>query len=275
MIDKEIENINKLILEILSKKNLNFFLNETIQIVDDSSSSTFKSNELQNDKYFILHHSVTKGESSGVVNILNKRGLGVQWVIDRNGVVHQTLGRGKKGAHVKKIGRKAPKDLSNSTTQGVEIIAMDDSDILLKQCKSALILIKMLGYPLSNIYGHGEVSTNKGYNEGATCKAYVTKYWNTPEEQLPEVDTELSKNTTPKVDEKIPKEVQKQEPKVVNTQIDKEKVPVEKTNQNPPDETKDSSFGEKFVEKLFGNLFSENSDKFKEEITRIKKLNNY
>ncbi len=133
----------------------------------------------------------------------------------------------------------------------------------------------MLGYPLSNIYGHGEVSTNKGYNEGATCKAYVTKYWNTPEEQLPEVDTELSKNTTPKVDEKIPKEVQKQEPKVVNTQIDKEKVPVEKTNQNPPDETKDSSFGEKFVEKLFGNLFSENSDKFKEEITRIKKLNNY
>lgn len=275
MIDKEIENINKLILEILSKKNLNFFLNETIQIVDDSGSSTFKSNELQNDKYFILHHSVTKGESSGVVNILNKRGLGVQWVIDRNGVVHQTLGKGKKGAHVKKIGRKAPKDLSNSTTQGVEIVAMDDSDILLKQCKSALILIKMLGYPLSNVYGHGEVSTNKGYNEGATCKAYVTKYWNTPEEQLPEVDTELSTNSTPKTDEKIPKEVQKQEPKVVNTQIDKEKVPVEKTNQNPPDETKDSSFGEKFVEKLFGNLFSENSDKFKEEITRIKKLNNY
>ena len=275
MIDKEIENINKLILEILSKKNLNFFLNETIQIVDDSGSSTFKSNELQNDKYFILHHSVTKGESSGVVNILNKRGLGVQWVIDRNGVVHQTLGKGKKGAHVKKIGRKAPKDLSNSTTQGVEIVAMDDSDILLKQCKSALILIKMLGYPLSNVYGHGEVSTNKGYNEGATCKAYVTKYWNTPEEQLPEVDTELSTNSTPKTDEKIPKEVQKQEPKVVNTQIDKEKVPVEKTNQNPPDESKSTSFGEKFVEKLFGNLFSENSDKFKEEITRIKKLNNY
>ena len=57
--------------------------------------------------------------------------------------------------------------------------------ITIKQCKTALILIKSLGYSLSNVFGHGEVSTNKQATEGKKCKTYATKYWDTPEDELP------------------------------------------------------------------------------------------
>ena len=82
-----------------------------------------------------------------------------------------------------------PKDLSNRTTQGVEIIAKDDTDISIEQCKTALKLIKSLGYPLSNIYGHGEVSRNRGPEEGKTCKAYIKKNWNASNLDLPDLST--------------------------------------------------------------------------------------
>jgi hypothetical protein len=246
-------------------RTLNNLIIETLQMVDDSSSSTFRSKPLKDDKYFILHHSVTKGGASGVVNILNKRGLGVQWVIDRDGVVHQTLGRGMKGAHVKSFGRSAPSDLSNSTTQGVEIVALDDSDILLKQCKSALLLVKLLGYPLNNVYGHGEVSTNKALNEGATCKAYLKKYWNTPEDKLPEVDSELSS--------KIPTETPSKETDTKVTEPKKE-TSVKTTTPTQPDEKEsDNDSVIKSLLSPLSNLFKEEkSKKLNEEVNRMKRL---
>jgi outer membrane biosynthesis protein TonB len=253
-------------------RTLNNLIIETLQMVDDSGSSTFRSKPLKDDKYFILHHSVTKGDASGVVNILNKRGLGVQWVIDRDGVVHQTLGRGMKGAHVKSFGRSAPNDLSNSTTQGVEIVALDDSDILLKQCKSALLLVKLLGYPLNNVYGHGEVSTNKALNEGATCKAYLKKYWNTPEDKLPEVDSELSSKTSTETPSKetVSKDV-KTDTKV--TEPEKE-TSVKTTTPTQPDKKEtDFDLGIKNLISPFSNLFNEEkSKKLNEEVNRMKQL---
>ena len=254
---------------------LNNLIIETLQMVDDSGSSTFKSKPLENDKYFILHHSVTKGPASGVVNILNKRRLGIQWVIDRDGVVHQTLGRGMKGAHVKSIGRSAPKDLSNSTTQGVEIVAMDDSDILLKQCKSALLLVKSLGYSLSNVYGHGEVSTNKALNEGATCKAYLKKYWNTPEDKLPEVDPELSTKTFDEIPtkEKDSKEIKKD---IKITQPEKETSVKTTEPTKSPDEKDTDDFGIKSLLEPLSFLYKEEKNiRLTEEVDRMKQLFKY
>jgi hypothetical protein len=87
--------------------------------------------------------------------------------------------------------------MSNRTAQGVEIIAKNDNDVLIKQCKSALMIIKDLGYSLSNVYGHGEVQSNKMATEGQKCKRYATKYWNTPTNDLPDVDDELGKDVDP------------------------------------------------------------------------------
>jgi hypothetical protein len=166
---------------------------ESLSAEDISGSATMKSkgSPLKNDKYFILHHTAGRGTPQGVVGILNKRGLGVQWVIDRDGEIFQTLPKNSFGQHVAPNKGSAPSDMSNRTAQGVEIIAK------IKQCKSALMIIKDLGYSLSNVYGHGEVQSNKMATEGQKCKRYATKYWNTPTNDLPDVDDELGKDVDP------------------------------------------------------------------------------
>jgi hypothetical protein len=172
---------------------------ESLSAEDISGSATMrrKGTPLNNDKYFILHHTAGRGTPQGVVGILNKRGLGIQWVIDRDGQIYQTLPKDSFGQHVVPNKGSAPSDMSNKTAQGVEIIAKNDNDVLIKQCKSALMIIKDLGYSLSNVYGHGEVQSNKMATEGQKCKRYATKYWNTPTNDLPDVDDELGKDVDP------------------------------------------------------------------------------
>lgn len=181
------------------------------KVIDISSSSTFKSEPMKDDKYFILHHTAGRGKASDVVNVLNSRKLGVQWVIDRDGNLFKTLPSGHRGAHIKMIRSSVPKDLSNKTAQGVEIIAKDDSDISITQCRTALKLIKSLGYPQSNVYGHGDVSRNRGPEEGKTCKAYIKKYWSTPESQLPGSDAAIGKIEDRKGGDKSKKDSSKNE----------------------------------------------------------------
>ena len=188
----EIDRLYESISSFSFKKNI---LKEgTLDITDISGTSTFKSKKLPTDKYFIVHHTAGRGVASQVIDVLNTRGLGIHWIIDRDGKLFKGLPSGAKGAHVTSLYPSAPKDLSNSSSQGVEIIAKEDNDILIPQCKTALKLVKSLNYPLSNIYGHGEVSSNKMKTEGATCKAYMKKYWNTPESELPDSDPSLGKS---------------------------------------------------------------------------------
>lgn len=185
----EIDRLYESILSFSFKKNI---LKEgTLNITDISGTSTFKSKKLPTDKYFIIHHTAGRGNASNVIDVLNKRGLAVHWIIDRDANLYKSLPTGTKGAHVTSFYPSTPKDLNNSSTQGVEIIASNDDDILIPQCKTALKLVKSLGYPLSNIYGHGEVSSNKMKTEGATCKAYMKKYWDTPVSELPDSDTTI------------------------------------------------------------------------------------
>lgn len=174
-------------------------VNESLNVDDISGSATMRSKgtPLKNDKYFILHHTAGRGTPQGVVGILNKRGLGIQWVIDRDGQIYQTLPKDSFGQHVVPNKGSAPSDMSNKTAQGVEIIAKNDNDVLIKQCKSALMIIKDLGYSLSNVYGHGEVQSNKMATEGQKCKRYATKYWNTSTNELPDVDDEIGKDVDP------------------------------------------------------------------------------
>lgn len=159
---------------------------------DLSSLSKFsnKGKPLKSNKYFILHHTGGRGNAEGVISTLNNRDigvLGVQWIIDLNGKIYQGLPLGSKGAHVssgKKLTSTAPLDLSNETSQGVEIIANDDSDVTLSQCFSALKLVKSLGFDLSNIYGHGEVNNHKQKSEGQKCKKFFKENWNTPYSEI-------------------------------------------------------------------------------------------
>lgn len=232
----EIDRLYESISSFSFNKNI---LNESaLDIKDISNLSKFPNLPLKSKKYFIIHHTAGRGTAEDIVNILNTRKtkngkpmiLGIQYIIDRNGNVYRGT-KGSKGAHISSFYPSAPKDMNNSTAEGVEIIGKDDTDILIPQCKATLRLIKSLGYPLSNVYGHGEVSSNKMKTEGATCKAYATKYWNTPLSELPDSDPELSKNVKDnetkdkKSDKKKPEEKKPEEKK------SEEKKPEEKKSE--------------------------------------------
>lgn len=158
---------------------------------DLSSLSKFKrkGTPLKSNKYFVLHHTGGRGDAEGVINTLNVRGgLGVQWIIDREGKIYRGLPENSIGAHIRTSGymkngtpyRKdgMPSDMWNENTQGVEIVGKNDSDILISQCFSALKLVKNLGYSQSQIYTHGEINNHKMADEGQKCKTFFNENWN-------------------------------------------------------------------------------------------------
>jgi N-acetyl-anhydromuramyl-L-alanine amidase AmpD len=130
------------------------------------------------DKYFVVHHTAGRGRAEDVVNVLNNRGLGVQWVIDREGKVYKTFPEGLTAWHTGHQDQKdAPRDLQNSTAQGVEVIAMDDQDVLPIQVLAAFKLLKYLGYGKDQVWGHGEVTYNKQATEGQTIVDFWRENW--------------------------------------------------------------------------------------------------
>lgn len=202
-------------------------LNESnLDITDLSGMSKYKrkGTPLKSQKYFILHHTAGSGSAQDVIDVLNNRkegALGVQYIIDEDGNLFRGLPAGTVGAHVSgKNRRGGPSDLSNSNTEGVEIVGADDTKITLNQCRTALLLIRSLGYSKSSIYGHGDIQSNKQRSEGATCKRYVEKYWSTPDDELPTQDPEI-KSQQGKVgtEEPKPKINNKQDRKIGSQQV--------------------------------------------------------
>jgi hypothetical protein len=135
--------------------------------VMNSMGSLESKGQLSERKGFIIHHTGGRGDVGGVVNTLNQRGLSVQYVIDREGKIHQLMPSGSRASHMKK-GQGVGAGLSNSNTEGVEIIAKDDSDVLPVQVEAAKRLVAQLGYSPNQVYGHGEVNPHKQRTEGAT-----------------------------------------------------------------------------------------------------------
>jgi len=247
------------------------YLNESsLQITDISGESKFKGKQFS-PKYFLIHHTAGKGTPSQVVKILNCRHyngsskcttLGIQWIIDRDGKLYQALPKGSKGAHVASQ-KSGMEHINNSSAEGVEIIGSNDDDITIKQCKTALILIKSLGYSLSNVFGHGEVSTNKQATEGKKCKTYATKYWNTPEDELPggndKEDEDKKDNVTTTTTDTSKSST--------NDEVDVE----DNTNVATSTTTEKGSFLD-FFKNLGGVLKKKEDLKIEEDVQRIKNL---
>ena len=174
------------------------FKSEFEKEIEDISNTAQQSamNPMKGDKYFVVHHTAGHGRAEDVVNILNDRGLGVQWVIDREGKVFRTFPEGLTAWHAgHKDQKDAPRDLQNDTAQGVEVIAKNDMDVLPVQILAAFKLLKYLGYSKDQVWGHGEVTYNKEATEGKTIVDFWRENWDkTPEEaaELIKTATELS-----------------------------------------------------------------------------------
>lgn len=140
--------------------------------VTNSMGSLNSKGELGDRKGFIIHHTGGRGDVGGVINTLNQRGLSVQYVIDREGQIHQLMPSGSRASHMRK-GQGVGAGLSNKNTEGVEIIAKDDSDVLPVQVEAAKRLAQQLGYAPNQVYGHGEVNPHKQKTEGATVVSAI------------------------------------------------------------------------------------------------------
>ena len=108
---------------------------------------------------FIVHHTGGRGTPEGVRNTLDQRGLGVEYIMDRDGNITVAGGRGS--AHMLK-GWGAGEGLSNRNTVGMEVIAKDNDDVTPAQIRAGKAFIDK-NYPNVPVYGHGEV--NPGHKE--------------------------------------------------------------------------------------------------------------
>lgn len=125
-------------------------------------------------KAFIVHHTSGRGTVDGVISTLKERGLGVEYVMDRDGIIYKT---GEAGAQNIKAGW-GPKGtgLNNSNIVGMEIIANDDKDVTPAQTKAFAQFIAVR-YPNTPLYGHGEVNPgHKEADEGITAKNAALAY---------------------------------------------------------------------------------------------------
>ncbi len=122
---------------------------------------------------FIVHHTSGRGTVDGVISTLKERGLGVQFVEDRDGNIFQTGGPGAQNI-LKGWGK--GEGLNNQNVVGMEIIAKDDADVLPVQ-KQAFARFIAARYPTTQLLGHGEVNPgHKEADEGKSAKEAALAY---------------------------------------------------------------------------------------------------
>ena len=117
---------------------------------------------------FIFHHTGGRGTVAGVQDTLRQRGLGVQYIMDRDGNI--TKVSDQPGLSQIMPGRGVGTGLSNANTVGMEVIARDNGDVTPAQVAAAQRFIQQ-NYPNTPIYGHGEV--NPGHKEADEGMAIV------------------------------------------------------------------------------------------------------
>ena len=116
---------------------------------------------------FVFHHS---GGTTleGLRATLADRGLGSEYLMDRDGTIYNYAGAGS--PHIQpndQYGGIAP-GLTNRNAVGMEVVARDDADVTPAQVAAAQHFISTY-YPDTPVYGHGEVNPgHKQATEGLT-----------------------------------------------------------------------------------------------------------
>ena len=133
---------------------------------DLSSMASYDRGRLGGVNGFVFHHTGGGGTPEGVINTLNQRGLGVQYVMDRNGRIFRALREGARGAHM----LPSANGLSNANTEGMEVIARNDADVTPAQVAAAKRFWDVYSKAHAGVsaFGHGELNSHKQATEGST-----------------------------------------------------------------------------------------------------------
>jgi hypothetical protein len=142
-------------------------------IIDDTKLNRFNLGTISSPPtVFVVHHTAGSDGRDGREGSIHTyrtfydRGLPAQYVIGRNGGIYRFMPDGAKGWHAGNY---------NGKSIGVEVVAKNDADVLPVQIIAAARLIQFLGFKKNQIFGHGELSTDKAANEGKTIKDYILK----------------------------------------------------------------------------------------------------
>lgn len=113
----------------------------------------------------VVHHTGVDSSVQSVINgwVGSKGATGAQYIMDRNGTIYQTVPDGTRTNQVLKSWNPAIPWASNSTTQGIEIMAKDDKDVTPAQTAALVSFAKQqaakYGYdPATHVVGHGEIN---------------------------------------------------------------------------------------------------------------------
>jgi hypothetical protein len=144
-----------------------------LPIDDMSKQANLPTGEGFTPQGLLVHHTGGGRNVGDVVSTLQQRGLSVQYVIDREGNVHQLTPEGRKAFHAGDL-EKSAGALGNQNLLGVEVIAKGEKDVTdLQRARIAQLnqqLSRKFGYDPASIYGHGELTGRKEPDEGATAK---------------------------------------------------------------------------------------------------------
>ena len=120
-------------------------------------------------KGLIIHHTAGRGDAQHVIDVLNRRGFGAHYVLDRQGNIYQLAPDGARLAHMRP-GQGIGEGLSNANTIGLEVIARNNKDLTPAQIQAAQDWIEHMRakYPTigNRVFGHGEVNPHKEADEG-------------------------------------------------------------------------------------------------------------
>ena len=137
----------------------------SLGIVDSTKlSSRGYRGELKEPKAIISHY--TGGSTlSGAISTLNSRGLAYNYIVDKDGTIHQFAGG--RGAHMLPGSGPAGEGLGNANTIGISAVGSGEKDMMPAQVQSMRNLTAALGkahgIPPSQVFGHGQV--NPGHRE--------------------------------------------------------------------------------------------------------------
>lgn len=142
---------------------------DSLRIVDATGRSTRQSREMRENPTAIITHHTGGSTLQSAITTLNQRGLAYNYIVDRDGTVHQFVPTGRQGAHMRSGWGETGRGLGNQNTIGISAVGTDERNLTPAQIAAMRALTRRLGIqhniPPSRVYGHGEV--NPGHRHGS------------------------------------------------------------------------------------------------------------
>lgn len=166
-----------------------------LKIVDLSGQYPYLAKgQLSSVQGLVVHHTATPDTATpqSIAQGWKQSGNSSQYVMGRDGTIYQMMPSGSKAYQIKPSWNPSIPWANNSTTEGIELIAKDNSDVTPAQTAAlrqfALQQAQQYGFdPATNVVGHGEVNgtgapagTNPTYlrqsSEGMTPVSALRSY---------------------------------------------------------------------------------------------------